>query len=217
MPVRVVSGPAMPMDELPPVNHPLEHETLQRRIRALYVSKGYTRMSFAKATGIGYNVICTWDSEAHVPLLRQLVRVSTVLDVSLDDLVHGRKGRPAYSPGPVADEVVREVLDGMRATPAQRAAVGEHLSSPVARYQQVTREYVQRYAQVYGDQLTAGATTKRAADVAFAEAVNMRALTAAATAPAPTVNGSNASPKRERGTRARKRTPPPRRGPDTRS
>jgi transcriptional regulator with XRE-family HTH domain len=174
--------PTKRMPAAPVTDFPLREATLQRRIWALYLSKGFTRASFARLLGLGYTVIVNWDNETHTPRLKELTDIAIKLDVSLDLLVFGEQGRPPPPPlsqGPHDHEAILRALDRVNASEVARAAFGEHSASPAGRYQRITAAYAERYARCVDAHLADGVSLKKAMEYAFAEAVNARALASA--------------------------------------
>lgn len=194
----------------PNVDDPLSEPTLNRRLWALYLRLGYTRADFARALGKQYPVVSRWDTGEYAMNLADLKEACILLGVSTDDLIYGREARrpPPGATSPVTrdDELIRNALSAVDASPETRAAFAAHTESTHGRYQQITHEYVTRFAQVYEREIAAGTPPNKAHDRAYTEAINMRARVKAAAADA---DDQSASPRRRRTppTRARPRIP----------
>lgn len=179
VPVTPVPPPGRPSLPRPNVDAPLSEPTRHRRVWAAYLAAGYTRAQFADALGTNYYTVNRWDSGAAAMSLDMLERAVKLLGYTMDELCFGAAGRPTVAGSgdaapatPVmADSDVRAVLDAMRATPATRAALGEHLASPAGRYQTLTADYVRAWAAAW-----ASTQDPRAA---LRAAVNARAVTEA--------------------------------------
>lgn len=165
----------------PTTSDPLGEPTLNRRVWALYLYLGYDRARFARAMDISYSIACRWDNGTVQMSAASLSRACKVLNVSADALLFG--GREARD-APVDHVMIRHALDQVDASAAARAAFGAHVASPVGRYQHVTVHYVHRWVQVFDAERQTGTRLDRAAELAFAEAINARAAVAAAVATA---------------------------------
>lgn len=166
----------------PSVSDPLSEPTLNRRVWAAYLAEGYTRASWARALGVGYNLVSNWDGGSTGMSLAHFVKLHTLLAhrFTADQLLHGRRAMPAEQSLSIDD--VRRVLDEIRATPAQCRALGEHESSPAGRMQRYTRTYVARFVQSYEAAVDAGASHASAMARAASDAETEQATVDAADA-----------------------------------
>jgi transcriptional regulator with XRE-family HTH domain len=89
--------------------------TLQRRIWAAYMSRGFSRHKFARSLGVHGSTVVTWCTGERDPDLRQLIAVALLLDYPLEQIVFGRPGQAgarAVVEGrvPPSDETLRAVV-----------------------------------------------------------------------------------------------------------
>ena len=101
--------------EAPTGEDPMGEPTLQRRIWAAHISRGFSRHKFARALGVHGTSVVTWCTGERDPDLRQLIAVSLLLDYPLEQLVFGRQGQAgarAVVEGrvPPSDETLRAVV-----------------------------------------------------------------------------------------------------------
>lgn len=168
-----------------PLSEPLRH----RRIWAAYLAAGYTRREFATKLGTNYHTVNRWDAGAAAISLDMLIRASTLVGYTLDELCFGR-GKQAREASPtttatlppraaraqaaLSETEIRALLDAQRVDAFTRAAFGEHTASPAGRYQSFTPAYVETWCAVYAH--------SRDEQEALRAAVNARAVTEAVTA-----------------------------------
>lgn len=101
--------------EAPTPDDPMGEPTLQRRIWAAYMSRGFSRHKFARALGVHGSTVVTWCTGERDPDLRQLIAVALLLDYPLEQVVFGRPGQAgarAVVEGrvPPSDETLRAVV-----------------------------------------------------------------------------------------------------------
>lgn len=101
--------------EPPTGEDPMGEPTLQRRLWAAHISRGFSRHKFARALGVHGSSVVTWCTGERDPDLRQLIAVSLLLDYPLEQLVFGRQGQAgarAVVEGrvPPSDETLRAVV-----------------------------------------------------------------------------------------------------------
>ena len=61
------------------------------RITAAREAKGMTMEELGKKVGVGRSAISRWESDKRTPRVEHLFRLSVLLDVDVNYLVHGRK------------------------------------------------------------------------------------------------------------------------------
>ena len=61
------------------------------RITAAREAKGMTMEELGKKVGVGRSAISRWESDKRTPRIEHLSRLSVLLDVDVNYLVHGRK------------------------------------------------------------------------------------------------------------------------------
>jgi len=101
--------------EAPSGEDPMGEPTLQRRLWAAHISRGFSRHKFARALGVHGSSVVTWCTGERDPDLRQLIAVSLLLDYPLEQIVFGRQGQAgarAVVEGrvPPSDEALRAVV-----------------------------------------------------------------------------------------------------------
>jgi hypothetical protein len=173
----------------PDPNNPLAEPTINRRLWALYLWRGYTRQTFADAMNVDYVVVANWDRGKHVISLPQLAQAVKLLACTIDDVVFGLErvvpplARAAGGTATVPDldqrAAIMRGLDLAKATADARSAFAEHAESTQGRYQLFTVEYVTTFAVAYDEALRDGTTPDAARARAYTRAVNARASTAA--------------------------------------
>lgn len=160
----------------PNVLDPLGEATLQRRIWAAYLQRGYNRSTFARELGTRVATVVSWDRGDTTPHLAQFARVAELLGYSMDDLMYGRNKPAMRSAEPALNrEQILELLDHAHASSEVRAALGEHSASPAGTYQRCTRRYVLAFVSTYQAAVNAGNAHDKATELAVIEAVNARA------------------------------------------
>jgi hypothetical protein len=127
------------------------------------------------------SVVYNWDTGKSVPTLAHLVNLREVLGRwTADELLYGRDvPRQRTAGGHIDHTMVIDALNALEASADTRQAVALHLESPDGRYQEITREYVLRFAQVYALERANGRSAFESGRVAYAEAVNQSALASA--------------------------------------
>lgn len=193
--------------EAPTAADPVSEPTINLRIWGLYLRAGYTRATFSRALGAGYQLVSAWDTGRAMPSLAYIAKIATLLSVSTDSIIFGRAAH-----GAVDHALVVQTLDAIGATPATREAVRLHMASERVRYQRpdlINGPYVVRYAQVYAREVANGTAPALADDRAFTEAVNAGATADAAvngaTVPSPPPRQRRKTPTRLTTTRVRAR------------
>jgi transcriptional regulator with XRE-family HTH domain len=79
--------------EAPSGADPMSEPTLQRRIWAAHISRGFSRHKFARSLGVHGSSVVTWCTGERDPDLRQLIAVALLLDYPLEQLIFGREGQ----------------------------------------------------------------------------------------------------------------------------
>ena len=79
-----------------------------RNIAGLREQRGWVQKELAPQLGVTRSVLSKWESGDHMPPVEALVRMSEVLEVTLDELVRGRP--PAGALGPVERGVVERAV-----------------------------------------------------------------------------------------------------------
>lgn len=94
--------------------------TLGERIVKLRRQQGLSQDALAEALGVSRQSVSKWETDASVPDLERLVKLSDLFEISLDELVKGRAApspapEPAAAPAPTAEElrVHRQKLAGI--------------------------------------------------------------------------------------------------------
>jgi hypothetical protein len=155
---------------------PLSEPTLNRRLWGAYLRVGFRRAEFARALDVRDNLIRNWDLGLNTISLPNLIRAALIVGYSIDELVHGAKGRPHEPESALDHAAIGGVLDDIAATPAQHAALVEHEDSIEGRYQRLTRTYVVRFVTAYQDGIALGKPHDVAMRNAIVQAHNARAL-----------------------------------------
>ncbi len=76
--------------------------TLGSRIAALRAAKGLSQEELARRMEVSRQSVSKWETDASVPELDKLLRLSEVFGVSLDSLVKDAQPQPEAAPGPAA-------------------------------------------------------------------------------------------------------------------
>lgn len=162
--------------DYPDTTDPLAHATVQRRLWSAYLRAGYNRSTFADALGVRMQTIWQWDTEKSVPTLQLFQRAAELVGFSLDQLAYGhaRPERRTTEPG-LSQSAITSLLDELGASDAQRAALGEHVTSPAGMYKKLTRTYVATFIASYAEAVTRGQQPTAAIATAVADATNARA------------------------------------------
>lgn len=164
--------------DLPNIGDPLSEPLRHRRLWACYLHRGYTRAAFARAMQTTWSVVQTWDEGTRGSIsLDKLILASQVLGYSLDELCHGKQTLIGREP-PLDHAGVMATLREIDASADARAAFARHLDSTEARFQELTRSYVQGWITGYAHGGAAGALVRGVNERALANAV-------ASTAPSP--------------------------------
>lgn len=74
----------------PNVANPLAESSVNRRLWAAYLAKGYTRQSWSTLLGVSYTTVDNWDTETSTPGLDFLIKAAPLVGYSLDELCFGR-------------------------------------------------------------------------------------------------------------------------------
>ena len=61
------------------------------RIRTAREAKNLTMDELAKQVGVNKSNVCRWEKDERTPRIEHLFRLSVLLDVDVNYLVHGRK------------------------------------------------------------------------------------------------------------------------------
>jgi DNA-binding XRE family transcriptional regulator len=101
--------------EAPTGTDAMGEATMQRRIWAAHISRGFSRHKFARALGVHGSTVVAWCTGERDPDLRQLIAVALLLDYPLEQVVFGRQGQAgarAVVEGrvPPSDETLRAVV-----------------------------------------------------------------------------------------------------------
>ncbi len=136
----------------PDIAAPLEEPTLNRRLWAAYLRAGFDRASFARAMGVGYNLVQNWDGGKNVITLVHLMRASEIVGYTLDELVYGSDGgavHKARETRSLDERGVMAVLDDMHATSEQLRALADMRVSAAGVRQRLTPIFVRTFLQVF--------------------------------------------------------------------
>lgn len=169
--------------------NPLAAATVQERIRAFYIARGYNRATFARALGVGYTVVANWEQKEkpYMPGVELLRQTAELLRVTTDDLVFGLDPRPEVLPPSVPTQghgvsilsidytSLRKALDRVDASAEARDALIEHMESPRGQLQRVTLDYALAFVGRWEEAKRAGKTAEAAEREAYRAAVNARA------------------------------------------
>lgn len=170
---------------------PLEFPTVQERIRAFYLERGFNRASFARALGVGYTVVANWESKTnpYQPSIPNIRQAAIVLQVTTDDLIFGAEPRPVQMAPhprlPVQGQgagaysldlgTLRIALDRAGASALAREALVTHMESPRGQLQRVTVDYALAYVHAWDAAMQAGRDEGAANRAATHAAINARA------------------------------------------
>jgi transcriptional regulator with XRE-family HTH domain len=80
--------------EDPDRDRPFAEKSINLRLRALYLKRGHTRASFARALKVHYNVVMRWDTGLAIPTLSHFLKACELLSVTPTRLAYGDTGRP---------------------------------------------------------------------------------------------------------------------------
>jgi len=160
----------------PNVADPLSEPTVNRRLWAAYLQRGFTRADVAKRLEVSYQSVDSWDTEKTTPSLDVLVRASQLVQYSMDELCFGHHPpKLRRAEGELSRDAIKLLLVELGASSAEIEALGEHEQSPAGRFQRFTRTYVGAFVGAYRAAVKAGCTHKQALDGAKAEAAKARA------------------------------------------
>jgi transcriptional regulator with XRE-family HTH domain len=84
------------------VADPLSEPTVNRRLHAAYLAKGWTRADFARRMGVKYQTVDRWDTGEFNPGLDTLFRAAELVGYTPAQLLHGRDGA-GHAREPVVD------------------------------------------------------------------------------------------------------------------
>lgn len=76
---------------------PLSEPTVNRRLHAAYLAKGWDRATFARKMGVKYQTVDRWDIGEIVPGVDNLFRASELVGYTPAQLLYGRDGVPPTS------------------------------------------------------------------------------------------------------------------------
>lgn len=110
------------------MNRNLDKSAIAQRIREARVAAGYTtQISFANAAKVSAVTANQWETGKRLPKTEELVRVSTVVGRTIDELLHGAKGDPAVH----IDDLVAffETPEGRRLSGEQRYGLARFVST----------------------------------------------------------------------------------------
>lgn len=162
--------------DYPDTADPLAHATVQRRLWAAYLRRGYNRSTFAAALGVRMQTVWQWDTEKSIPTLELFKRACELVGYTMDELAHGHvRSEPRAAEPDLSDAAVKALLDSLGATDAQRNALGEHAASPAARFQRLSRTYVSTFVASYAAAIQVGVRHLNAIATAAIDAANARA------------------------------------------
>jgi len=146
---------------------PLSEPTVNRRLHAAYLAKGWTRADFARHMGVKYQTVDRWDTGEFNPGLDTLFRAAELVGYTPTQLLHGRDGS-ASAREPVLND------DDM--TTEERAALDLVLREFA---EAVTPAFVASYRAEIAGGATRAAAAAKARDLALearAFAMKRRAL-----------------------------------------
>lgn len=163
----------------PNIADPLSEPSPQRRLWAAYLRAGFTRAQFARLLEVQYHTLDAWDTESRMPDLVRFAKAAQLVGVSVDELLWGHGGMSAAR-GPVVESAlsvdgVRALLDQLRATASQCAALAEHRESIRGQYARLTPTYVRTFVAAYAAAVERGVTHPDARLSAATEAENAQA------------------------------------------
>jgi transcriptional regulator with XRE-family HTH domain len=100
---------------------PLAEPTINLRVWALYLARGFTRASFARAMGVHYNIVTNWDTGRTSMSLVHFLRACEVIGVLPTELAYGNDGPPPTErEHSLTDVEIRELLDRLEPKPDAR-------------------------------------------------------------------------------------------------
>ncbi len=155
---------------------PFSEPTIHRRLWAGYLSKGYSRASWAVAMEVSYTAVDQWDLGKVVPRLDKLMRACELLGWSMDELCYGRSApRSGRTEPELSRDAIKALLAELRVTSEQIEALGEYERSPAGQYQRFTRSYVAAFVERYALARAEGLDQQASIAAAKVTAANARA------------------------------------------
>lgn len=97
------------------------------KIKELRNAKGLTQNALGKMIGVSGQTILNWENGIYEPRISQLIALSDVFGVSIDELVGHRKGKTAIEEGIDALSLIKgeELISWMKKRLAEMGAEGE--------------------------------------------------------------------------------------------
>jgi len=167
----------------PNKDNPLAESSLNRRLWAAYLHRGYTRADFARMLGLHYTGLYAIDvGKSGVPKLQTLILSSQLLGFSLDDLVFGHARPVGAAEVELTRDGVKAVLVKIGADTDVIEMLGDYVHSSAGHFQTFTRSWVEAFNQDYRAAIADGLTPERAFERAKGAAAKARALAATAAA-----------------------------------
>jgi DNA-binding XRE family transcriptional regulator len=156
-------------------NDPLSEPTLQRRIWAAYLQRGYNRKTWAESLHTSYSAVDAIDTGKVTPKLAMLMKMAKLVGYSLDELVFGRDVPPRLSGAELSDAQVRALLLDIGTGTEAADALGQHVASPSGRFMPLTRAYVSAFALAFEAARAEELDPRASIDAAKRAAINAQA------------------------------------------
>lgn len=155
---------------------PLSEPTVNRRIWAAYLQRGFNRSTWANALGMSYPSVDQIDIGKVTPKLETLIKMRRLLGTySLDELAFGRDAPARSSNAELSDAQVRALLVELGAEVETADALGQHVASPSGRFMPLTRAYVSAFAQAFEAARAEQLDPRASIDLAKRTAINAQA------------------------------------------
>lgn len=160
--------------------NPLAESSLNRRLWAAYLHRGYTRADFARMLGLHYTGLFNLDvGKSGVPHLKTLILASQLLGFSLDELVFGHARPTGLAEVELTRDGVKALLLKLGAETDVIEALGAYVHSAAGHFQTFTPAWVEAFNQDYRAAVDHEALTpEQALERAKGAAAKARALAA---------------------------------------
>lgn len=155
----------------PNIDDPLSNDTFHDRFHAAYRAAGYNRAKFAEKLDINYHALDAIDQGKAMPKLPLLAAAAKLVGYTMDELYHGRQGRPAEGTSRAIPAVT--AVTAVTASMKLAGVSGELLAVQLGH---VTPAFVSAFAGAYSQAIDAGATQDAAFRVALVFADKARAF-----------------------------------------
>lgn len=134
----------------PNKDNPLAESSLNRRLWAAYLHRGYTRADFARMLGLHYTGLFNLDTgKSGVPKLQTLIVASQLLGFSLDELVFGHTRPTGLAEVELTREGLKALLLKLGAETDVIEALGAYVHSAAGHFQTFTPAWVEAFNQDY--------------------------------------------------------------------